>query len=100
MNAVERPRVASAFTGSACWSSGAVAEITADHVFTCFKVLNWTPHPANYAQVLSDLKRKQKSFDKGDTTGGYKMWPITASGGCQRGGEALRRSYGTAESRP
>lgn len=51
---------------------GGLEEVTANHVFTCFKLMGWT-HPASYNQLLSDLKRKAQTLSKGEGTGAYKI---------------------------
>jgi hypothetical protein len=47
-------------------------EITADHIFTAFRILDWTI-PDDPGQPLRDLKSKKQFFDKGDAVGGYKV---------------------------
>ena len=47
-------------------------EITADHIFTAFKLLKWQI-PDDPGQPLRDLKSKKHWFDKGGSKGGYKI---------------------------
>lgn len=47
-------------------------EVTADHMYTCFKFLGW-PSPDDVGQPLRDLKSKKRWFDKGTGKGGYKI---------------------------
>lgn len=52
---------------------GDLEEFGADHVFTCFKLLDWTPQPKNYRTMLRDMLNKQKSLDKGSIPGAYRI---------------------------
>lgn len=47
-------------------------EITADHIFTVFRVMSWQI-PDDPVQPLRDLKSKKQFFDKGESVGGYKI---------------------------
>jgi hypothetical protein len=47
-------------------------DVTADHIYTCFKFLEW-PSPDDVGQPLRDLKSKKKWFDKGAGKGAYKI---------------------------
>jgi hypothetical protein len=63
------------FLCAAAWfkDHGKIDEVTADHVFTAYKIVGWTPHPSSYYTVLSDLKNKAKTLDKGSSPGSYKI---------------------------
>lgn len=50
-----------------------VDEVTTNHIFTCFKILDWTPHPSSYRTLMNDMKQKQKSLDRGSTAGSFKI---------------------------
>jgi len=52
---------------------GGVNEVTANHMFTCYKIAGWTPHPNSYYTTLNDLRHKQKSLDKGSAAGTYRI---------------------------
>jgi hypothetical protein len=47
-------------------------EITIDHIFTAFRLLNW-PVPDDLGNQFRMLKHKKQYFDKGDSVGGYKV---------------------------
>jgi hypothetical protein len=47
-------------------------EITGDHIYTCFRLLDW-PAPDDVDQRLREIKHGKKWFDKGDGKGGYKI---------------------------
>jgi hypothetical protein len=47
-------------------------EITGDHIYTCFRLLDW-PAPDDVDQRLREIKHGKKWFDKGDSKGGYKI---------------------------
>lgn len=49
-----------------------IDEVTADRIYTAFKFLGWQS-PDHVAQMLRDLKSKNKWFDKGTATGAYKI---------------------------
>src|SRR5258708_25990617 len=47
-------------------------EITGDHIYTCFRLLNWSS-PDDVDQVLREIKHAKKWFEKGDGKGAYKI---------------------------
>jgi len=45
--------------------------VTEDHIYTCFKSMDWSTNIPNFAQPLRDLKAKQQYFEKSDK--GYEI---------------------------
>jgi hypothetical protein len=45
--------------------------VTEDHIYTCFKSMDWSTNIPNFAQPLRDLKAKQQYFDKSEK--GYEI---------------------------
>jgi hypothetical protein len=51
---------------------GGIPEATVDHVYTCFKLMNWTDMPKDFGVPLSDLQRKKGFLSKG-ARGAWKL---------------------------
>lgn len=49
-----------------------IEEVTVDHIFTCFKRMNWSV-PSVPLQPLIDAKSKKKAFGSGTSRGAYKL---------------------------
>jgi hypothetical protein len=45
--------------------------VTENHIYTCFKSMDWSTNIPNFAQPLRDLKAKQQVFEKSDK--GYEI---------------------------
>lgn len=45
--------------------------VTENHIYTCFKSMDWSTNIPNFAQPLRDLKAKQQYFEKSDK--GYEI---------------------------
>ncbi len=59
----------------ACWlkEHADISEITIDHIYTCYKFMNWTPIPDNMVQPLRVMKSTEGWFDKGEEAGSYAL---------------------------